>query len=75
MLPPDEAAGQPVNEQAQAYVEQFKSAYIDGDPAQVKQAILEAAERYETTDIGLVTIVHDLEDRKRPTSSSRGNSA
>ncbi|MEX2598963.1 MAG: hypothetical protein WD533_04830, partial [Dehalococcoidia bacterium] len=65
LLPPDEAAAYPLNDQALAFLEQYKGGYIDGDPVQVKEGILEAAERYETTDIGIVTIAYRLEDRIR----------
>jgi luciferase family oxidoreductase group 1 len=65
LLPPEEAAARPLNEQAQAYVQEHVDGYIDGDPAQVAEGIATAAARYGTTDVGIVTIAHALADRIR----------
>ena len=45
----------------QAYVD----GCIGGDPEQVKAGILAAAERYETKDVGIVSITYALADRIR----------
>ena len=63
LLPPNEAAARPLNVQAQAYVQEHVGGYIDGDPAQVAEGIAAAAERYGTTDVGIVTITYSLADR------------
>lgn len=67
LLPPEEASAslRDLNDVAKGYTEQFIGGFFDGDPAQVKQAVVEASERYETTDIGLVTIAYRVEDRIR----------
>jgi len=45
----------------QAYIE----GCIDGDPDQVKAGILTTSERYETRDVGIVSIAYALTDRIR----------
>ena len=65
LSPPEEASQVDLGPAATDYVEQFTAGYIDGDPAQVKEALLAMAERYETTDVGVVTITYRLEDRIR----------
>jgi luciferase family oxidoreductase group 1 len=65
LLPPEEAATIPLSEDARAYVQQYVDGCIDGDPDQVKEGVLAAAERYGTTDIGIVSIAYALEDRIR----------
>ncbi len=65
LVPPEEASLAIVGEDAEQYAAQFTAGYIDGDPAQVKRALLETAERYETTDVGIVTIAYHLKDRVR----------
>ncbi len=65
LLPPEEAAARPLNEQARAYVQEHVDGYIDGDPAQVAEGIATVAARYGTTDVGIVTIAHALADRIR----------
>lgn len=65
LVPPEEASLVQVNAAAEEYAEQFTAGYIDGDPAQVKSALLETAERYGTDDMGVVTITYRLEDRIR----------
>lgn len=65
LLPPDAAARVELNDQAKEYVRQYTDGYIDGNPSQVKEGVLAAAERYETNDVGIVTIAYALEDRIR----------
>ena len=38
---------------------------IDGDPEQVKAGLMAASERYETKDVGIVSITYALADRIR----------
>ena len=63
LLPPDEAAAFPLSGEARAYVERFSRGYTDGDPSQVREGVLEAAGRYGTNDIGIVTNCYRFEDR------------
>ena len=65
LTPPEEASRADVGAQAEQYTQQFTAGYIDGDPPQVKAALLDLAERYETTDVGIVTVAYRLEDRIR----------
>ena len=65
LAPPEEASQVDLGPAASEYVAQFTDGYIDGDPAQVKEALLATAERYETTDVGVVTITYRVEDRIR----------
>ena len=55
----------PLTEAARAHVQQYVDGCIDGDPDQVQAGILTASERYETTDIGIVSITYALVDRIR----------
>ena len=65
LLAPEEAATRPLTVAAQAHVDQYLAGCIDGDPDQVKEGITAAAQRYETTDVGIVSIAYDLTDRIR----------
>ena len=65
LVPPEEASRAELPGAAADYAAQFTSGYLDGDPAQVKRALLDLAERYETADVGIVTIAYRLEDRVR----------
>ncbi len=65
VLPPEEAAAIPLPEAVRAHVQSYVDGCIDGNPEQVKAGILEAAERYETTDVGVVSITYSLADRIR----------
>ena len=48
-----------------AYMEQYRRLCVDGDPEQVKERLDAIAESYQTPDLSIVTICHDLEDRVR----------
>ena len=61
----EEALNYPYTPEEQAYIEQFSHNYIDGDPEQVKAQLLAMSEQYQTTDISIVTICYDFEDRVR----------
>ena len=65
LVPPEEASRTELPGAAADYAAQFTAGYLDGDPAQVKRALLDLAERYETADVGIVTIAYRLEDRIR----------
>ena len=65
LLPPEEAIAKPLTEAARAHVQAYVGGCIDGDPEHVKAGILAASERYETTDVGIVSITHALTDRIR----------
>ena len=65
LLPPEEAVQWPLDDDAKAYMIQSTKSYIEGDPDQVREGILATAERYQTSDIGIVTNCYYFEDRKR----------
>lgn len=65
LIPPEEASQADPGPQAEAYASQFTGGFIDGDPPAIKRELFEAAERYGTTDVGIVTIAYRLEDRIR----------
>ncbi len=65
MISPEEAMDWPLDDQAKADVEESSKGIIEGDPAQVREGILTAAERYQTADIGIVTNCYYFEQRKR----------
>ena len=48
-----------------AYVQQYRTTCIDGDPQQVKDGLEAIAELYLTSDLGIVTICHGLSERVR----------
>jgi len=63
LLPIDEALNYQFRPDELAYVNQLKQNYIDGDPDYVRGEIIQLAERYQTNDIGIVTICYSFEDR------------
>ena len=65
LLPPEEAINWPLDGQSKAYLDQTTQSYIEGNPDQVKEGILKAAERYQTTDIGIVSNCYDFNARKQ----------
>jgi alkanesulfonate monooxygenase SsuD/methylene tetrahydromethanopterin reductase-like flavin-dependent oxidoreductase (luciferase family) len=65
LVPPEEASLIDLGDAGRSYTEQFTSGYIDGDPTQVSKALFDVADRYETEDVGIVTIAYRLEDRIR----------
>ncbi len=65
LIPAEEAFAVELSEEARQQLEERRGGYIDGDPEQVKQGILDAASRYETNDLSVVTIAYSLEDRVR----------
>ena len=65
MISPEEAIDWPLDDQAKAYMEESSKGQIEGDPDQVREGILTAAERYQTADIGIVTNCYYFDQRKR----------
>ena len=65
LLPPEEAAEYPLRETERAALSQLSVNYIDGDPDTVRDGIVNAADRYGTADIGIVTNCFAFEDRAR----------
>jgi luciferase family oxidoreductase group 1 len=65
LLPPEEAIQWPVDDDAKAHMSQSTKSYIEGDLDEVREGILAAAERYQTSDIGIVTNCYYFEHRKR----------
>ena len=65
VLPPDKAAAVPLPEVVREHIQGYVDGCIDGDPDQVKEGILAAAERYGTKDVGIVSITYSLADRIR----------
>ena len=63
LLPPDEALAMELTDDAKQWMQKFRSGYIDGDAQQVKKAIEEVAELYETEHVSIVTITYDYADR------------
>ena len=45
------------------FVQQYARNCVDGDPEQVKAKLQAISERYETTDLSVVTICHSYQDR------------
>ena len=65
LLPPKEAAAYPLEESGRHFMERFRMGYIDGNPRQVRQEILEVAGLYGTTEVGIVTNCYAFQDRVR----------
>ena len=65
MIPPEEASAYQLDDDQRRVVEQFAQGFIVGDPEQVRKGIVEAAERYGTSDVTIVTNVFYFEERLR----------
>ena len=65
LLPPDEAINWPLDTHAKEYLKYETRSYIEGDPEQVRDGILKAANRYKTNDLGIVSNCYDFGHRKR----------
>ena len=63
LLPPEEAAEFPLTERARQYIESMS--YIDGDPDQVKEALLKRAAEYGADHVSIVTICFAYEHKRR----------
>ena len=65
LLPPEEAAAYPLTEEAKQHVESYSRGYRDSTPEQVRDWMVEAADRYQTRDVGVVTNCYSFEARVR----------
>ena len=65
LLSPEDAVRWPLDDDAKAYMSQSIKSYIEGDLDQVREGVLAAAERYQTSDIGIVTNCYYFDHRKR----------
>jgi luciferase family oxidoreductase group 1 len=65
LLPPHEAVAYQVPEEVKRYMEDRAKRCIDGDPARVRETILEMSRLYGTGDIGVVTNCYDFGHRVR----------
>ena len=65
LLPPQEALDWPLDPHAREYMARSTQSYIEGDPDQVREGILAAAERYQTADVGIVSNCYHFEHRAR----------
>ncbi len=65
LLPPEEAAAYQLSDVEAELMERFTSGYLDGDPRQVREGLLDVADRYGTTDVSIVTNAYHFEDRLR----------
>ena len=62
---PEDAAGYVFQADEAAFVKQYRSVCVDGDPQQVKAGLENIAEMYQTPDLSVVTIIHSLAARVR----------
>ncbi len=65
LLPPEEASQFELSSVARQYVESLKPSYIDGEPDQVRDKILELARRYGTNEVSIVTTCYSYQNRER----------
>ena len=65
LLPPEEAVDWPLPDEAKEHMEKSTAGYIEGDPQQVREGLLAAAERYQTGDLAVVTNCYYFEHRVR----------
>jgi len=63
LLPPEQASKLPLTFEAKRFMDQFTKGYVDGDPNQVREKLLDVSEKYKTKDIGIVTNCYSFEDR------------
>lgn len=65
LLPPDEAANYPLTPEVRRHAEEQGGKSIEGTPEQVRAQMIEVAESYGTTDVGVVTNCYAFADRVR----------
>ena len=63
LLPPEEAAVYALREDERIYIERNTVGNIVGDPEHVEEMIVQAAARYDTTNVGIVTNCYDFQAR------------
>ncbi len=61
----EEALNYPYQMNELAFIRQYSQVCVDGNPQRVKKELHAVAERYQTTDLSVVTICHDFADRVR----------
>jgi luciferase family oxidoreductase group 1 len=61
----EEALSYPYQANELAFVRQYARVCVDGTPDQVREKLLDLAERYQTPDLSVVTICHHFADRVR----------
>ncbi len=65
-IPPvEEALAYAYSAGERLYIQQQRQGCIDGDPQQVRQGLEAIAQRYQTPDLGIVTICHGFRERVR----------
>lgn len=64
-IKPEDASNWILHQNIQNQVEYFTKGYIDGNPEQVKEKIVESSNNYETYDIGIVSNCYYFSDRKK----------
>lgn len=65
-IPPvKDALNFPYRSDELAFMEQYSRNCVDGDPHQVREGLYSLAERYQTSDLSIVTICYAYEDRLR----------
>ena len=65
LIPPDVAAAFPLSDEQRRQLELLRGGYIDGDPTQVRDRLLELAEQYGADEVGIVSNCYAFEDRVR----------
>ncbi len=65
LMPPEEAYPIVSHPENAPIVDRFTGHMIDGGPETIRERILEAARRYGTNDVGIVTNVYSFQDRLR----------
>ena len=65
LLSPEEALAYPLSEIERVNISKLSENYIDGDPAQVLEGIVELANKYDTPEIGIVTNCYSFDHRVR----------
>ena len=65
LIPPDVAVAQPLTADQRRYLESLNEGYVDGDPIQVRDRLLELADQYGADEVGIVSNCYSFEDRVR----------
>jgi luciferase family oxidoreductase group 1 len=65
LIPPDMATSYPLSDDERRQLESLKGGYIDGDPTQVRDRLLELAGQYGADEVGIVSNCYAFEDRVR----------
>jgi luciferase family oxidoreductase group 1 len=65
LISPEVAAEYSLNDDERRQLESLKGGYIDGDPTQVRDRLLEVAGEYGANEVGIVSNCYAFEDRVR----------